>query len=481
MDGARTALTFLGGAGTVTGSAFLMEHDGRRLLVDCGLYQGERRWRRLNWEPFAVPPASIDAVVVTHAHLDHCGYLPDLVRDGLTGPIWGTRWSNALAAIVLRDSGRLHERDARDARASGYSRHDPPLPLYTAEQAEQAIAHFRAASYGELVPIGDAIDFTLSPAGHVLGSASVLVRAGGSRVQFSGDLGRPWHPILPPRASPPDAKTVVIESTYGDRSHHVAGPAHHAMAAAISRTVRRGGSVLIAAFAIDRTVLVLEALSALVRAGDIPEVPVIVDSPMALAALDVYRDAAEHGQLQTGIGADLVDLPTLRLAPTPDESMALNRPGSPSIVLSASGMASGGRIVHHLRSWLPDRDNSVILTGFQAPGTRGRELVDGARDVKLLGRYVPVRAEVVHDEEFSVHADADELVEWLGQMHQSPAAVYVVHGEQRASIALADRIRDRVGCAVSVPERGEKVLVDDTDVPTGSASPAVRSSSRRAR
>lgn len=475
MNGEQTALTFLGGAGTVTGSAFLLEHGGRRLLVDCGLYQGERHWRRLNWEPFAVPPATIDAVVVTHAHLDHCGYLPVLVRDGFAGPIWGTLRSNELAAIVLRDSGRLNERDAQYARASGYSRHDPPLPLYTVEQAEQAITHFRDVAYGDAVPLGDEFSFTLSPAGHVLGSASVLVRAGGARVLFSGDLGRPSHPVLPPRGCPPDAETVIIESTYGDRSHDVARTEHFRMAAAIRRTIRRGGSVLIAAFAIDRTVLVLEALSALMRDGAIPEVPVIVDSPMALAALEVYRDAARNGELQTGMGPDLVELPTLRLAPTPDESMALNRPSSPCIVLSASGMASGGRIVHHLRSWLPDRDNCVILTGFQALGTRGRELVDGAREVKLVGRYVPVRAEVVHDEEFSVHADADELVEWLGQMDRPPAAVYVVHGEERSALALAHRVRDSLACAVSVPERGEKVLVDD---PTGSVpSSAVGSSS----
>lgn len=461
MDVGRTALTFLGGAGTVTGSAFLVEHAGRRLLVDCGLYQGERQWRRLNWEPFAVPPASIDAVVVTHAHLDHCGYLPVLVRDGFDGPVWGTRWSNQLAAIVLRDSGHLNERDAQYARASGYSRHDPPLPLYTVEQADQAVSHFRDIPYEDEVTVADALGVTLWPAGHVLGSASVLVRAGGARVLFSGDLGRPSHPVLPPRASPPDAETVVIESTYGDRYHDVATPAHYRMAAAIRRTVGRGGSVLVAAFAIDRTVLVLEALSALMRGGDIPEVPVIVDSPMALAALEVYRDAATQGQLRPGIGPGLVDLPTLRLAPMPDESMALNRPAAPCIVLSASGMASGGRIVHHLHSWLPDRDNCIILTGFQAPGTRGRELVEGAQEVKLLGRYVPVRAEIVHDEEFSVHADAGELVEWLGQMQRPPSAVYVVHGEPRAALALADRVRARVGCAVTVPERGEKVLVDD--------------------
>lgn len=455
----QTVLTFLGAAGTVTGSAHLVEHGGNRLLVDCGLYQGERHWRRLNWEPFAVPPAGIDAVVVTHAHLDHCGYLPVLVRDGFRGPIWLTPWTSALAAIVLRDSGHLNERDAQHAREGGFSRHDPPLPLYTVAEAEDAISRFRPVAYGEQFEVGG-MRVVLSSAGHVLGSASVLVTAGGSRLLFSGDLGRPSHPVLAPRAAPPGAGTVVIESTYGDRRHPSTSDEHAGLAAAIRRTLARGGSVLVAAFAIDRTVLVLHLLSDLVRRGAIPEVPVVVDSPMALEAMDVYRRAAREGQLVAGIGPELVDLPTLRLARSPGESMALNRPDSPCIVVSASGMASGGRVVHHLRDWLPDRQNTVVLTGFQAPGTRGRALADGARELKLFGRYVPVRAEVVHDEEFSVHADADELLGWLRAMSPPPSTVYVVHGEERAASALADRIREDRDCAVTVPRRGERVLVD---------------------
>lgn len=460
MDDEQTALTFLGAAGTVTGSAFLLEHGGCRLLVDCGLYQGERAWRRLNWEPFAVPPESIDAVVVTHAHLDHCGYLPVLVRDGFRGPVWLTPGTNALAAIVLRDSGHLNERDAQYARAAGFSRHDPPLPLYTVADADHAIDRFRSVDYGEVIDVGGGVRASLSSAGHVLGSASVLAAAGDARVLFSGDLGRTSHPVLPPRAGPPDARTVVIESTYGDRRHPSVDVPHADLAAAVRRTIGRGGSVLVAAFAIDRTVLVLKAISDLMHRGAIPEVPVMVDSPMALAALDVYREAAGRGQLKEGIGPDLVDLPTLRLARSPGESMELNQPRSPCIVVSASGMASGGRVVHHLRTWLPDRDNSVVLTGFQAQGTRGRALADGAREVKLFGRYVPVRAEVVHDDEFSVHADADELVQWLREMPTAPDTVYVVHGEEEAARALADRIRDDRDCAVTVPRRGERVLVD---------------------
>ncbi|MBO9555061.1 MBL fold metallo-hydrolase [Cellulomonas sp.] len=460
MDEQQSVLSFLGAAGTVTGSAHLVERAGGRILVDCGLYQGERRWRRLNWEPFAVAPESIDAVVITHAHLDHCGYLPVLVRDGFAGPVWLTESTAALAAIVLRDSGHLNEREAQFARAGGYSRHDPPLPLYTLADAERAVARFRPVGYGDDVEIADGIRAVLSPAGHVLGSAAVQVQAGASRVLFSGDLGRPAHPVLAPRAAPLDARTVVIESTYGDRVHSPSGSHHAELAASVRRTLARGGSVLLAAFAIDRTVLVLMELAELMRTGAIPAVPVVADSPMALAALDVYRAAATRGELRPGIGPDLVDLPTLRLARTPEESMALNEPGAPCIVVSASGMASGGRVVHHLRHWLPDRLSCVVLTGFQAPGTRGRALVDGAREVKIQGRYVPVRAEVIQDEGFSVHADADELLDWLRAMPRPPASVYVVHGEEHAALALADRVRQELDCAVTVPRRGEKVLLD---------------------
>ncbi|WP_278234741.1 MBL fold metallo-hydrolase [Isoptericola sp. AK164] len=459
MGTASVALTFLGGAGTVTGSRFLLESDDRRLLVDCGLYQGERRWRRRNWDAFPVPPETIDDVVLTHCHLDHCGFLPVLVRDGYAGSIRMTEGTAALTAIVLRDSANLQERDADLARRGGWSRHDPPLPLYTVEDAERAIERFETVPFDVDVDLGGESSLRLVRAGHVLGSASVLARVGSARVLVSGDLGRTEHPVLRPRADPPAARTVVIESTYGDREHREPPRAHAAFADAVRRTIRRGGVVLVPAFAVDRTELVLHALSTMVREGQIPPVPVFVDSPMALAALDVYRRAGVAGELRPGM-SDLVDLPSLHAARTPEESMRLNSPRQPCIVVSASGMASGGRVVHHLRHLLPDRRNCVVLTGFQANGTRGSMLRDGAREVKMMGRYVPVNAEIVEDQEFSVHADASELVDWLRQMPEPPEAVYVVHGEERASAALAERIRDEVGCPAVVPRAGEKVLVD---------------------
>ncbi|HEY3436558.1 MAG TPA: MBL fold metallo-hydrolase, partial [Actinotalea sp.] len=417
---AAVSLTFLGGTGTVTGSRFLVEHQGHRVLVDCGLYQGEREWRRRNWEPFPVPPASIDDVVLTHCHLDHCGYLPALVRDGFAGPIWMTEGTAALTAVVLRDSAHLTERDAEDARKGGWSRHDPPLPLYTIADAERAITQFRAVPFDTTTHVdttagpGAGLTFALTRAGHVLGSASALLDAAGSTVLFSGDLGRTDHPVLLPREAPPAATTVVVESTYGDREHPApSGLPHEALAGAIRRTVARGGSVLVPAFAVDRTELVLRALDDLARAGRIPHVPVFVDSPMALTALGVYREAGLRAELRPDVPTDITGRLPVHEARTPEESMALNEPRTPCIVISASGMASGGRVVHHLRHILPDRDNAVVLTGYQAVGTRGRALLDGASELKMHGRYVPVRAEIISDDEFSVHADASEILSWL--------------------------------------------------------------------
>ena len=292
-------LTFLGAAGTVTGSKFLLEQDGRRTLVDCGLYQGERTWRRLNWQALPVNPNSISDVVLTHAHLDHCGHLPALVREGFTGPTWCTQGTAALAAIVLRDSAYLQEEDAENARLWGFSRHDPPRPLYNAADAEKAITSFRPLDYHQRCALQSGAYLSFSRAGHILGSACALITIGADTVLFSGDLGRTRHPLLLAREAPPGARTVVIESTYGDRAHPVDGvPTHEILAAAICRTVKRGGSVLVPAFAVDRTELVLSALSQLTAAGDIPAIPVYVDSPMALAALDVYRSPSVRQDLR---------------------------------------------------------------------------------------------------------------------------------------------------------------------------------------
>jgi metallo-beta-lactamase family protein len=460
-------LTFLGAVGTVTGSRFLVEHDDTRVLVDCGLYQGLADLRRRNWETLPVDAASIQAVVVTHAHLDHCGYLPRLVRDGFAGPIVCTGDTAELVSIVLRDSARLQEEDARFANDVGFSKHRPALPLCDAGDVEKTLPLLEPTEFGAPTEVAPGVRATLHPAGHILGSAIALLEADGGRVLFSGDLGRSGHPLLRPPHDPPAADVVVVESTYGDRHHPPRDP--DVLADAVRRTLGRGGSVLIPAFAVDRTELVIIELARLMRAGRIPRVPVFVDSPMALATLDVYRRALGQGsvQLREDLGGShgLLGDADLRAVHDATSSRRLNRPSVPCIVISASGMATGGRVVHHLAEQLPDRRNTVVLTGYQAVGTRGRQLQEGARQVKIHGRYVPVRAEIVDVQDFSVHADADETLRWLARAPAPPENVYVVHGEPSAAAALADRIDRELGWCAVVPRYRERVRIGGTPGP----------------
>ncbi|RYU11506.1 MBL fold metallo-hydrolase RNA specificity domain-containing protein [Nocardioides iriomotensis] len=455
-------LTFLGAAGTVTGSRFLVGRPEPLLLVDAGLYQGPSDLRRRNWEPLPLDASRLAAVVLTHAHLDHCGYLPRLVRDGFRGPVVCTPQTADLAEIVLRDSAHLQEEDAEYANRAGWSRHDPALPLYDTADAEASIRLFSPVDYRWPVPLGDGVEVTLHPAGHILGSAVVDLHVDGRHVAFSGDLGRPGHPLLRPPGPPPTAGTLVLESTYGDRSHPAAGPA--LLAGAVRRTIGRGGSVLIPAFAVDRTELVLLELARLTEEGRIPRVPVYVDSPMALRALDVYRRSLREGSIQFDEGAaallTLDDVLDLHRVSDVAGSQELNSPTYPSIVVSASGMATGGRVVHHLKHQLDDSRNCVVLAGYQAEGTRGRQLLDGAGHLKMHGRYVQVRADIVQVPYFSVHADSDDLVAWVASAEEPPRTVYVVHGEADASRVLARRLEDELGICAVVPGLGERVRLD---------------------
>jgi metallo-beta-lactamase family protein len=455
-------LTFLGAAGTVTGSRFLVDSAEARTLVDAGLYQGLPELRRRNWSRLPVDAASIDDVVLTHAHLDHTGYLPRLVVDGFRGRVTCTRETAELTGIVLRDSAHLQEEDAAYANKLGFSKHHPALPLYDKGDVERTLPLLEPVALHEPVHLTGGVVATLRPAGHILGSATVTLEADGHRVLFSGDLGRRHHPLLAPPADPPATETIVVESTYGDRSHPAPDPA--VLAGAVRRTVERGGNVLIPAFAVDRTELVLLELGRLMRTGDIPRLRVYVDSPMALSALAVYRRAIagcseqiRPDMLRDGNAFDPGDL---RAVHTAEESKRLNRPAFPCIVISASGMAAGGRVVHHLAHQLPDPRNCVVLTGFQAEGTRGRHLLEGAREVKIHGRYVPVRAEVVSVPDFSVHSDGDETIAWLRSAPEPPQTVYVVHGEEHAAAHLAGRIRAELGWCAAVPSYGERVLLD---------------------
>lgn len=452
------ALTFLGAAGTVTGSKFLLSTPERRVLVDCGLFQGERTWRRRNWQPLDLDASTVDAVVLTHAHLDHSGFLPRLVRQGFAGSVLCTPLTARLVEIVLRDAAHLQEEEAEYARHAGYSKHTPALPLFDTGDVVKALSLLQPIPVETAHNVDGFGDVTLLRAGHILGSAFVEVDVAGSTVTFSGDLGRSTHPLLRPPAPPRPTRSIVVESTYGNRRHP--GGAKDHLADAVSRTLARGGVALLPAFAVDRTPMLLQVLAELIAARLIPDVPVFVDSPMALAALEVYREAVdtEDPEIRSEVadGGAPDGPPGLRLAGSRDASASLNRPEYPCIIISASGMASGGRVLHHLRHQLPDPRNSVILTGFQVPGTRGRSLADGVRQVKIHGYYVPVRAEVVSIDGFSAHADADELLAWLDHI-PAPETAYVVHGEPDASAALARRIEHELGWTAVEPYYGERV------------------------
>jgi metallo-beta-lactamase family protein len=456
-------MTFIGGAGTVTGSKTLLDTPSGRVLIDCGLFQGKKQLRLQNWAEFPVPPDSIDAVVLTHAHVDHCGYLPRLVRLGFRGPVYCTPGTRKLAAIVLPDSGHLHEEEAAYANRKGYSKHDPALPLYTEQEAHASLAHLRPVEFDTPHEVTEGLTATWRRAGHILGAASVDLHLAAidKHVVFSGDLGRPTHPLLLPPADIGVADVLVTESTYGDRRHSEVDPAD-AIAASVNAAARRGGVVVIPAFAVDRTEIVLWHLDRLVSAGHVPDLPVFVDSPMACRTLDVYRDEARSGSTEIRPefhGAELFTSLQLRETQSVDESKELNARRGPMIIISASGMATGGRVLHHLAQRLGDDRNAVLLVGFQAPGTRGDALRHGAREIKLFGQYRRVRAAVTSIE-LSAHADQHELVKWAATASPGPDVVYVNHGEPDSSTALVDALHEQTRLTAVCPRPGERVIVN---------------------
>jgi len=453
------SLTFLGAAGTVTGSKYLLQSEESRILLDCGLFQGLSSLRRRNWQPPAAPLANLDAVVLTHAHLDHSGYLPLLARHGWRGPVYATPGTIELAGIVLTDSAHLMEEEAEHANRYGWSKHQPAQPLYTAKDVEAAVALLAPLEYGTVAGLPGGAHLEFGRAGHILGSAWARIELDGTSLVTSGDLGRPVHPLLGPPDPRPECDTLLLESTYGNRRHDTA-EALDRFADMVNRTVERGGSVLVPAFAVDRTEVLLYDLHQLRRAGRIPDVPVVVDSPMALACLRVYRRAQVERwpELRPDLPADVLDLPHLVEVRTAQESARWNDPRQPAIIVSASGMATGGRILHHLKHVLPNRRHTVAIVGFAAEGTRARQLVDGATAIKIHGGYVPVRCEIFTAASMSAHADADELVAWATAA-RPPRTCHVVHGEPASAQALATRLHDEAGWTAVVAREGERVLL----------------------
>lgn len=460
-----TSLTFAGGAGTVTGSQYVVRHLDQSFLLDCGLFQGLKAMRLRNWAAPPFDPATLDAVVLSHAHLDHSGYLPLLARRGFRGGIHCTSGTADLVAVVLRDSARLQEEDAEHANRHKYSKHTPALPLYTAADAEDALGLLVRHSYGEPFEVVNGTSATFRRAGHILGSATIDVELGsasGRRLVFSGDLGRRHPRILRERELVSQADVLLVESTYGNRTH--AESPDDDIARIVNETAERRGTMIVPAFAIGRTQEFVWLLRQLEDQQRIPTLPVYVDSPMAINVTDIYCRHPEDHDLDMKLLMDEKLCPlccrTYHLVRSPQESKALNdRPG-PMIVIAGSGMATGGRVLHHLERRLPDPRNTVLLVGFQAEGTRGRLLRDGASSIRMHGVNVPVRARIENVDGLSAHADRNEILGWLKGFERPPEQTYVVHGEAAASRALAAAIERDFGWRVSV-------AVDGATVPLG--------------
>ena len=441
-------LTFLGAAQTVTGSKYLLETNDTRLLVDCGLFQGLKSLRERNWTDLPVNPVSIHAVVLTHAHLDHSGYLPRLVAQGFRGRIFCTPGTADLCRLVLPDAARLQEEDAREANRRGYSKHDPALPLFTESDAFRALTQLQPVGFHRPVPVASGIDVSFTPMGHLLGAAAATMALGdGRRAVFGGDLGRYDRPVLRDPEPVPAADVLLVESTYGDRRHE---PDDHGarFGAIVRETIGRNGKVVIPAFAIGRVEEILYWLKRLEEAQQIPVVPVFVDSPMAVEALGYYgRRVAELDDDMREAGKPLANFATRRFqtVSSPQQSAELVASKTPSVIVSASGMATGGRVLHHLKRVLPDPRNTVLFVGYQAAGTRGRSLVDGAPEVKIHGQFVAVSARIERIDAMSAHADRTEILRWLREFASPPAMTFIVHGEPPAIHALQSDIARELG------------------------------------
>ena len=456
-------LTFLGAAGTVTGSKYLVEAGGKRLLVDCGLFQGERELRERNWSPLPFPPNTIDWVVLTHAHIDHTGYLPRLVRDGYRGPIYANPATCELARILLPDSAHIQEEDAEHAQHKGYSRHTPPLPLYTVEEAQVTLEQLQEAPRNDTFRVSPEFSVRGYDAGHILGSSSLelTITENGrtTTVVFSGDIGRYDQPILKNPTTPPHADVLLCESTYGDRDHP-GGSVSDQLADVVNRVARRGGSVVIPGFAVGRIQTLLYLLRQLELAGRIPQLPTYVDSPMAITATNLYLShhedhSAEFTRVEKQDG-DPLDVHDVHMTRTAEESKQINHIDR-CLILSASGMATGGRVLHHLERRLPDARNAVLLVGFQAAGTRGRSLADGAKTLRMFGTEVPVRAEIVELHQLSAHAGQSELLRWLNGFQAPPRQTWLVHGEPPGLTALEGLIRQRSKWKVDIAQYRQTV------------------------
>lgn len=449
-------LTFLGAAGTVTGSKYLLETSNQKLMVDCGLFQGLKLLRLRNWAPFPIDPATVDAVVLTHAHLDHSGYLPLLAKLGFKGRIHCSQATRDLCRILLLDSAHIQEKDAEFHNKHKTSKHEPALPLYTVDDVQKVMKQFVVHEFKEPFDLGKGTKAIFRHAGHILGAATVEIQADGKTIVFSGDLGRPNDPVMWPPASVPAADYLLIESTYGNRVHDSADTEER-LADIITRTAKRGGKIVIPSFAVGRSQSLLYVLAKLKAAHRIPNLPIYLDSPMAIEASEMIHRFPHDHRLSPEQCKTMDHVATYTTSV--DESKAIASYHGPMVILSASGMATGGRILHHLMQYLPDRRNTIVLAGFQAEGTRGRSLQEGQKTIKIFGKEIAVHAEIETIHALSAHADSNEILDWLKQFEKAPQQVFVTHGEADAAAALAERIHQELGWQCTVPQLGSVALL----------------------
>lgn len=447
-------LGFFGATGTVTGSRYLLEHGKRRVLIDCGLYQGYKQLRLKNWSPLPFAAASVDAVVLTHAHIDHSGFLPALVRRGFRGRIFATPATFELCRILLPDSAFLQEEQARFLNRHGYSIHKPALPLYTRADAEACLELFDTVGFGKEFQPLPGLAARFCHAGHLLGAASVHIASDQGSIVFSGDLGRSNDPLMNPPQSPPAADCLVIESTYGDRRHEPVD-LQEQLGLILRTAIARRGVVVVPTFAVGRAQLLMLLIARLKATGAIQDVPVYLDSPMATDATQLYRVFANEHRLSHEECAQLFR--ATDMVRSVEQSKALDRRGGPMIILAGSGMATGGRVIHHLKLFAPDANNLILFAGYQAGGTRGAAMMGGAKTIRIHGQDVPVNAQVMQLSSMSGHADADELVDWMRKLPRAPKHTFITHGEPSASEALRVRIKRELGWPVSVPEYRDSI------------------------